>query len=190
MYSMKTLLKGTVVATFLMLVIGIPLYAAGHLGADFGKSIEFKPLVRHMMSQVHCYDEGTDDCETTDHMGTSFTKENTLGFLLDGSRSKVSRLGLEPLYICEARDDSGVMMVTAGTTEDDPKDACRDADFRPNHVGYISPTDQIEAPSALYRCVHPETHDTLLTHDAGECTAAAYGSAEMLGYLYAGGPLQ
>lgn len=187
---MKTLLKGTVVATFLMLVIGIPLYAAGHLGADFGKSIEFKPLVRHMMSQVHCYDEGTDDCETTDHMGTSFTKEHTLGFLLDGSRSKVSRLGLEPLYICEARDDSGVMMVTAGTTEDDPKDACRDADFRPNHVGYISPTDQIEAPSAIYRCVHPETHDTLLTHDADECTAAAYESAEMLGYLYAGGPLQ
>lgn len=189
MHKVNFLLGGSMVAVMLALVVGIPLYAAGHLTADFDKFIEFKPLVRHMISQVHCYDEGTDDCETTDHLGASFTKEHTLGFLVDGSTSKMRRLGLEPVYVCEDRDDSGVMMVTAGTLEEDPKDACRDADFRPDHVGYISPTDEIEAPFELYRCVHPTTNDTLLTHDPNECSAATYGPAELMGYLYAGGPL-
>ena len=181
-------LLGSGALTLLALVVGIPLYAASGPSADFGKTIEFLPLVRHMISQVHCYDTGTDNCETTDHMGTSFTKEHTLGFLLDGSKSKMTTLGFKPVYLCEARDDSGVMMITGGLLESDPRGACRAAGFRYDQVGYISSTNQIEAPSALFRCVHPDTKDTLLTRNAGECAAASYGSAQLLGYLYAGGP--
>src|SRR3989344_8110487 len=177
------LLSGVGVAALFISLMGLPLLAADGMDADFGRTVEFVPLVKHMMSQVHCYDTGTDDCETTDHFGTSFTKEHTLGFLLDGSRSKMRTLGFEPLYVCESRDDSGVMMVTGGLLENDPKGACRAAGFRYNHIGYISSTNQIEAPSALYRCMHPGTHDTLLTHDAGECAAATYSSAALLGYL-------
>lgn len=173
----------------LTLAVAIPLYAAGTLSADFGKFIEFKPLVRHMISQVHCYDVGTNDCETTSHFGSNFTKEHTLGFLLDGSRHRMNALNFKPLYLCEARDGSGVMMVTGGLLENDPRGACRAAGFRYKQAGYISSTNQIEAPFPLYRCVQPTTHDTLLTHDASECTTALYGSAELLGYLYAGGPL-
>jgi hypothetical protein len=180
---------GGAFATLLALVVGLPLYAAADLTADFGRTVDFEPLVRHMMSQVHCYDTGTDDCEDTHHFGNSFTKEHTLGFLLDGSRRKMSERGFEPLYVCESRDDSGVMMVTSGVTEEDPRRACRNEGFRARQAGYISSSDQIEAPSALYRCMHPDTHDTLLTHDPTECAAQAYDAAELLGYLYAGGPL-
>ncbi len=183
------ILKSKITATLLALVIGLPLYAAADLTADFGKRVEYVPLVRHMMSQVHCYDTGTDDCETKSHLGTNFTKEYTLGFLLDGSRRRMKHLGFEPLYLCKSRDDNGVMMVTAGTTEDDPKDTCRDANFRPKRAGYISPTNQIEAPWPLYRCTNPDTSDTLLTDNPAECTAQAYDPAQLLGYLYAGGPL-
>jgi hypothetical protein len=182
------MLRGSMVAA-LLLFSGLPIWAASDSSSDFGKFIEFKPLVRHMISQVHCYDTGSDDCETDAHLGASFTKEHTMGFLLDGSSRKMQDRGFEPLYFCEARDDSGVMMVTAGTVESDPREVCRDAGFRPRRAGYISATDQLEAPWPLYRCVHPTTHDTLLTDDAAECTAATYGSAELLGYLYAGGPL-
>ena len=175
-------------SALLALIVGLPLYAATNLSADLGKRVEYVPLVRHMMSQLHCYDTGTDDCETFDHFGSGFDKEHTMGFLFDGSRSQMRRLGFEPLYLCEARDDSGLMMVTAGTTEEDPKDTCRDARFRADRVGYISPTNQIEAPWPLYRCVHPGSQDTLLTDAPSECAAQAYGPAELLGYLYAGGP--
>ena len=180
---------GGAFATLLALVVGLPLYAAVDDSlADYGQTIEFVPLVRHMMSQVHCYDTGTDDCETESHFDASFTKEHTLGFLLDGSRRRMTERGFEELYICEGRDDSHTMMVTSGVADDDPRDACRDAGYRPRRAGYISSTDQIEAPWALYRCTHPDTHDTLVTDDPGECTAQAYDSAELLGYLYAGGP--
>ncbi len=172
-----------------VLLIGLPLYAASHFSADYGRSISFTPLVRHMISQVHCYDIGTDDCETTSHLGNVFTKEHTLGFILDGSARKMSERGFKPLYLCEARDKSGVMMVTAGTTESDPVKACRTAGFRAKRAGYISSTNQIEAPWPLYRCVHPDTKDTLLTDSPAECASQSYGSARLLGYLYAGGPL-
>lgn len=190
MRKRSVLLGGGAFATLLALFIGLPLYAAvSDPSADYGRSIEFVPLVRHMMSQLHCYDTGTDKCETEHHFDTSFTKEHTLGFLLDGSRRKLTDRGFEELYICESRDDSHTMMVTSGVTDEDPRDACRDANFRPHRAGYISATDQFEAPWALYRCVHPATHDTLLTDDQAECTAQGYNSAELLGYLYAGGPL-
>src|SRR3989344_5773700 len=176
-------------AILLALAVGLPLYAAvNEMSADYGRTIEFVPLVRHMMSQLHCYDTGTDDCEDTNHFTSSFTKEPTLGFLLDGSRRKLSDRDFKELYLCQARDDSHTMMVTSGVADTDPRHACRDAGYRPRRAGYISSTDQIEAPWALYRCTHPDTHDTLVTDDPGECTAQAYDSAELLGYLYAGGP--
>jgi hypothetical protein len=170
-------------------LIGLPLYAVTSLTEDFGKHVDFMPLVRHMISQVHCYDTGTTECENHSHLGTHFTKEHTMGFLFDGSSRKMRDLGFEPLFLCKARDHSGLMMVTAGTTDSDPKDECRDAHFKPHLAGYISPTDGIEAPWPLYRCIHAVTHDTLLTDDAAECSSAGYGAAELLGYLYAGGPL-
>ena len=152
--------------------------------------MEFTPLVRHMVSQLHCYDTGTDDCETTPHFSNSgFTKEHTMGFLLNGSRRAMRARGFKPLYLCKTRNDNNVMMVTAGTTEDDPKRACRNEGFRGKRAGYISATDQIEAPWPVYRCTHPDTHDTILTEDPAECTTQAYAPAELLGYLYAGGPL-
>jgi hypothetical protein len=180
---------GGAIAALLAFIVGLPLYAAFEdMTADYGRSVAFVPLVRHMMSQVHCYDTGTEDCEGTRHLGSSFTKEHTLGFLLDGSRKKMQQRGFEELYICEARDDSHTMMVTSGVADDNPRDACRDADYRPRRAGYISSTTDIEAPWALYRCIHEETHDTLLTDDPGECTSQNYNPAELLGYLYAGGP--
>ncbi len=189
MNKRNLLLGGGIAATLFALVAGAPLYAAiNDMAADYGRSVEFVPLVRHMMSQVHCYDTGTEDCEEADHIGTTFTKEHTLGFLLDGSKSKMTALGFKPVYLCEARDDSGVMMVTGGLLENNPKAACRATGFRYDHVGYISTTNQIEAPWALYRCLHPDTHDTLLTDNQGECAAQSYDAAELLGYLYAGGP--
>jgi len=186
-YKIK-LFSGIGVAALFISLLGLPLLAANGMDADFGRTVEFVPLVRHMMSQLHCYDTGTDDCEETDHLGSNFTKEHTLGFLLDGSRSKMSQRGFVELYVCEARDDSQTMMVASGVTDEDPRDACRDADYRPKRAGYISATDQIEAPWALYRCTHSDTNDTLLTHDPSECTAQSYNAAELLGYLYAGGP--
>ena len=180
---------GGMATALLFLVVGIPLYAAINSSADYGKLVDFEPLVRHMISQVHCYDTGTDDCEKESHMGSKFTKEHTMGFMLDGSSRKMSERGFLPLYLCEARDNSGVMMVTGGLLEDDPRDACRDAGFRYDRAGYISATDQFEAPWPLYRCVHPDTNDSLLTDTPAECTAASYDTAELMGYLYAGGPL-
>jgi hypothetical protein len=188
MHKRSWYLGGGALITLLTLAVGIPLYAANGPAADFGKTVEFLPLVRHMISQVHCYDIGTDDCEAKNHLGTTFTKEHTLGFLIDGSSRKMSQLGFKPVYLCEARDNSGVMMVTGGLLENDPKAACRAAGFRYKQVGYISSTNQIEAPSALFRCVHPDTKDTLLSRSGAECSAASYGPAQLLGYLYAGGP--
>lgn len=189
MSKRKILLGSGIIAAFALIALSLPLYAANQ-NADYGRSVEFVPFVRHMMSQLHCYDTGTNECEKTSHLGTSFTKEHTMGFLLDGSRHRLSQFGFEPVYVCEGRHNSGVMMVTAGTVDDNPRQECRDAGFRPaKRVGYISSTDQIEAPWALYRCVEPTTHDTLLTHNTAECTTASYGAAELLGYLYAGGPL-
>src|SRR5688572_14393558 len=101
-------LRGGIPAIFLIALTITPLYAAGQLSADFGKQVEFVPLVRHMISQVYCYDIGTTDCETTSHFGTHFTKEHTLGFLLDGPRSKMNALGFKPLYVCETRSNTGV----------------------------------------------------------------------------------
>lgn len=185
----QSIIAGGWAFALLALVVGLPLYAiVGDPKADYGRTVEFVPLVRHMMSQVHCYDTGTDNCENERHFGGSFTKEHTLGFLLDGSRRRLRERDFEPLYLCETRDDSGVMMVTSGVADADPRAACRDADFRPRHAGFISSTNLIEAPWALYRCTHPDTHDTLLTEDPAECAAQSYGAAELLGYLYAGGP--
>jgi hypothetical protein len=191
MRTPSRVLGSGVVAALAILFIGLPLYAGMTASptADFGRSVEFLPLVRHALSQLHCYDVGTDECEKTSHMGNKFMKEHTLGFLLDGSNKKMEKAGFEPLYLCESRDDDHVMMVTGGLREDDPKRACRDEGFRAKKAGFISSTDDIEAPWALYRCTHPATNDTLLTHDPAECTAATYGPAELLGYLYAGGPL-
>lgn len=186
----RSVLFGTGAFAFLLaLIIGPPVYALiNNHTADFGQTVEFVPLVRHMMSQVHCYDTGTTECEHARHLDASFTKEHTMGFLLDGSRRKLRDRGFEEFYLCTARDDSHTMMATSGVADDDPRDACRDANYRPRQTGFISSTSQLEAPWALYRCTHSETHDALLTHDPAECTAQSYEAAELLGYLYAGGP--
>lgn len=175
-------------STLFIAVLSIGPLSAATATEDYGTFVEFKPLVRHMISQLHCYDVGTDDCEDTSHLGTNFTKEHTLGFLLYGSSRRMSSLGYKPLYLCEARNNSHLMMVTGGLLENDPVDACRDANFRHDRAGYISATANIEAPSPLYRCLHATTHDTLLTKNPAECTSATYGAAQLLGYLYAGGP--
>lgn len=162
--------------------------ALGVVPPDLGPTMDYAPLVRHQISQRHCYDNGSFLCEETASFKPAFDKEFTLGYLFQDSRQPA--LGLAPLYHCvdKRRGGTGFNFVLADTVDGDARRLCRDLGFRPFLLGHIARTPAFEAPQALYRC-WGFSFDSLLTDDPNECGLSGYFFTERLGYLAAGGTL-
>lgn len=141
----------------------------------------FVPLVRHQKSQVHCYDNGTNVCETKKQ---PFEKEFTIGYLLTQSSSAIAGNPMASLYSC-ANGQTGKYYVTLNAAE------CGTANGYNNTspLGKILTTPSIEAPATLYRCMNTDKTDTLLTDDPRECSLVNYDAPETLGYVASAGYL-
>ncbi|MBI4022374.1 MAG: hypothetical protein HY372_03365 [Candidatus Andersenbacteria bacterium] len=162
--------------------------AAASVFADLGPGMSYTPLVRHQISQRHCYDDGSFFCEEARGEKPAFSKEFTLGYLFEKSRQL--GLGLAPLYACQdtGRRGLGRQFILADTVDGDARRVCRSFQMHPQRLGYVAREPLFEAAQALYRCWGGE-FDTLLTDDPNECTLSGYLFTERLGYIVAGGTL-
>lgn len=138
-------------------------------------SQDFRPLVRHQISQKHAYDDGSTFSENR-----GFTKEFTLGYLLSNRRTRQIRT--MPLYSCANRREDRYVATT------DRRD-CRRMQST-YQLGHLVVEPAIEAATPLYRCIDTTSGDHLLTDDTTECTAlASYNEPELLGYMAGAGHL-
>jgi hypothetical protein len=156
--------------------------------ADLGTRFEYLPIVRHQISQRHCYDTGNSHCETPDRNKPAFAKEFTLGFLFDGLGPRNNQF-FSPIYACLARGlkDTAKYDIVVDSAELNARRYCSTLDLRAKRLGYIANDEIVEAPVALYRCYSNDRIDVLLTVGSDECSIAGYTSPELLGYLMAGG---
>lgn len=177
--TQRSLLIGIVtVAVVLVLALLVPLsrYArVALLAPDAGRI--FRPIVRHQISQRHCYDDGSRVCERQSPQ--RYKKEFTVGFV-----AAAERPSSRALYSCfDALNQR--FTVTLDKAE------CVALQFPGIRLlGYVFTTSGVEAPTPLYRCINAESQDTLLTDGPRECTLlGGYGTPELLGYLFGAGHL-
>lgn len=168
-----------VAAVAFLLVILLLAAGRGYLGASLaGPDVarEFRPLVRHQISQQHAYDDGTQFSEKQ-----GFSKEFTLAYLF---HRKNKMLKTRPLYSCVDLKQ-GLFFASTEVRE------CRTLGLRRTYLlGYLAGVRDFEAPAAIYRCVNVDSGDALLTDDAGECALlGGYSEAELLGYAASAGHL-
>lgn len=163
----------------LLLVVLLLAAGRGYLGASLaGPDVarDYKPLVRHQISQQHAYDDGTQFSERQ-----GFSKEFTLAYLFT---RKDKKLGTIALYSC-ADLKRGMFFASTSVKE------CRDLGLRRTYlVGYLANNDNIEAPASIWRCVNADSGDALLTDDARECELlGGYSQPELLGFAASAGHL-
>lgn len=181
---------------FLLVGIGVmaPLVALAIRGpltrSDLGSQFDYRPLVRHQISQRHCYDSGSYYCETPSRSKPAFMKEFTMGFLFDGIGPRRD-YNFNAIYACEekGRVDKGKYDVLVDNVDGNAKRGCHNQGLRTTQLGYVAFIPDIEAPVALYRCRSLDGSDVLLTNDTNECLTVGYGSGKLLGFIMAGGEL-
>lgn len=162
-----------VAVVLLALIVGPQLSAfmgASLLGPDRGST--YSPLVRHEISQSHCYDNGSQLCENST-VG-AFSKEFTLGYLFSSPTTNAAT-AMKSLYGCM----NSSKRFSVGTTTSD----CQARGFTKTYlIGYMFQTPAVEASFPIYRCFGSSNGDTLVTDDTSECSSLGYSSAELLGY--------
>lgn len=141
----------------------------------------YRPLVRHQKSQVHCYDNGSQFCESRTQ---PFTKEFTIGYLAAPGAKPVSSIGTAMLYSC-ANQAKGKFYLTLNKAE------CGKGSGHASTIalGHVFSQPGVEAPVALYRCLNDDRTDALATDDPNECALVGYHQPEMLGYVAGAGYL-
>lgn len=163
-----------VAVILLGLVVGprlLPYLGANLSGPDIGSL--YKPLVRHEISQLHCYDAGNQNCESA--VDQSFSKEFTLGYLFKNATPNPTTPVLS-LYSCTNTTHG----FSIGTTTSD----CKKRGFPTiTLLGFIFQTPAVEAPFPLYRCFGNNGQDALLTDDPNECSVVSYNTPTLLGYM-------
>lgn len=158
-------------------------WLGAYLGASlFGKDVarSYTPLVRHQISQQHCYDDGSQLCEKAVGKQGSFAKEFTIAYLF--RQKPYDGLATDTLYVC------GPTSRRASAATLDPA-TCKSAGQRAYRLGFIAKTADFEAPVALFACQLAAAEDVLITDDENECTLAGYGTATKLGYAASAGYL-
>lgn len=131
----------------------------------------YRPLVRHRISEIHCYDTGTTACEQET---PAFSKEFTVGYLL-ADRSQ----GTRALYFC-VDQNQGRSLATVDRAECDGMPQV-------TQLGFLFTDSNVEVATPLYRCQRADSGDTLLTDDGSECVLAGYNDPERLGYVAGAG---
>lgn len=175
---------GAVIVVILIAVVAVITQFGDLVGArldapDVGQ--EFRPLVRHQISQKHCYDDGSDFCESK---GGDFAKEYTLGYLLKKDKTSQGTKG-KPLYSCAGTKNANY------TATLNQKENCKGSQgYNKRYtLGYLLETPDVEASTAIYQCFGQGGGDTLLTDDPNECALVGYGEASLLGYAASAGNL-
>lgn len=138
------------------------------------RTSDFKPLVRHSISQAHCYDNGTDMCENA-----GYSKEFTIGYLATSAVGSST----VPLYGCHNRAGNLFFAATS------PKECKNVGATKAFVLGHLFTDNNLETPFSLYRCLNSEGKDALLTDDPSECSLVNYNNVQLLGYLPAGGTI-
>lgn len=141
----------------------------------------YRPLVRHQQSQVHCYDNGSLFCE---NRKPPFTKEFTIGYLMANASIPVTGIERAMLYSC-ANYSTGHYIVTLIQAQ------CGIGTAYPTKLalGYVFSEPSIETPVMLFRCLDTAGTDMLVTDDPQECDLVGYQERQFLGYVGSAGYL-
>lgn len=176
-----------IVGTAVFVVVAVIILAgvfSSYLGARLsGPDVArlFRPLVRHQISQVHCYDDGSLFCESRKD---EYKKEFTIGYIPQSIPRK-NEVATETLYSCASPRDNK-FFVARGQQE--YKQTCRKNYNQTYRLGYIFQQPVIEASTPLYRCTSDT--DTLLSDSKVECDAQeGYTKPVLLGYVAGAGYL-
>ncbi len=172
----------TVAVVIVLVLLNLSTISA-YLGASLlGPDVatKYSPLVRHQISQRHCYDNGSQFCEQNFGGGFQFDKEFTVAYLF-ASRPSIAST---PLYSCTNTKVPGeTYRITTKRAE------CNRAKLSSFVLGHVATAQDFEAPVALWRCLKNDTSDPLVTDDPNECALSEYAKPTLLGYAATAGYL-